>query len=173
MRPQLWRSFAPATAFMGFSLDNSKSTSWHINQKPISMATLQNRQHCTHYQQPIYFIREQPFELIRVKNSFALIIADTGIPSSTRDVVNDVRCQWQQNPTRFDTLFHLRCRPLQSGSVPHQRWQYPAFRRLNVPEPYRFTGNDRFQCYVGSSADTALQAGALEQNCLGVDGVGT
>ena len=94
------------TAFMGFSLDNSKinqlayqsETHQHGNPSGIDNTVIT-------YQQPIYFIREQPFELIRVRNSFAIIIADTGIPSSTRDVVNDVRCQWQQNPTKFDTLF--------------------------------------------------------------------
>ncbi len=47
------------------------------------------------YAQPIFFVREQPFELLRVARPFSLVIADTGIRSSTAVAVAGVRERWQ------------------------------------------------------------------------------
>ena len=60
------------------------------------------------YEQPIYFVRQQPqnrIEAFRVARPLHLLIADTGIRSSTKVVVDDVRRQWQADPTRFEALF--------------------------------------------------------------------
>jgi mevalonate kinase len=57
------------------------------------------------FEQPIYFLKGQPFQLLHVAEPFTLVIADSGISSSTAAVVGDVRHAWQQNPTRFEALF--------------------------------------------------------------------
>jgi mevalonate kinase len=60
------------------------------------------------YEQPVYFVRQQPqnrIEAFRVARSLHLLIADTGIRSSTKVVVADVRRQSQADPTRFEALF--------------------------------------------------------------------
>ncbi|MCB8943845.1 MAG: mevalonate kinase [Ardenticatenaceae bacterium] len=60
------------------------------------------------YEQPIYFVRQQPknkIEVFGVKRPLHLLIADTGIRSSTKVAVGDVRRQWQADPTRFEALF--------------------------------------------------------------------
>lgn len=60
------------------------------------------------YEQPVYFVRQQPqnrIEAFRVARPLRLLIAGTGIRSSTKVVVGDVRRQWQANPTRFEALF--------------------------------------------------------------------
>jgi mevalonate kinase len=60
------------------------------------------------YEQPVYFVRQQPqnrIEAFRVARPLRLLIAGTGIRSSTKVVVSDVRRQWQANPTRFEALF--------------------------------------------------------------------
>lgn len=60
------------------------------------------------FEQPVYFVRRQPQNLVetfRVAVPLQLLIGDTGIRSSTKAVVMDVRRQWEADPTRFDTLF--------------------------------------------------------------------
>lgn len=60
------------------------------------------------YEQPVYFIRRQPENLIETFDSsrpLRLVIGDTGIRSATKDVVGDVRRQWQEDPSRFETIF--------------------------------------------------------------------
>ena len=43
------------------------------------------------YEQPVYFVREQPLELIRIARPMRFVIADTGIKAPTRISVGDVR----------------------------------------------------------------------------------
>ena len=61
------------------------------------------------YEQPVYFVRQQPqnrIEAFRVERPLHLLIADTGIRSSTKVAVGDVRRQWQTDPARFEALFN-------------------------------------------------------------------
>lgn len=63
------------------------------------------------YEQPVYFRRQQPVNIIEtftVARPLHLLIADTGLASSTRTVVGDVRRQWQADHSRFEALFD-RC----------------------------------------------------------------
>jgi mevalonate kinase len=60
------------------------------------------------YEQPVYFVRQQPqnrIEAFHVAQPLHLLIAGTGIRSSTKVAVGDVRRQWQAEPTRFEALF--------------------------------------------------------------------
>lgn len=60
------------------------------------------------YEQPVYFIRQQPqnyIEPLVVSRPVHLLVADTGVRSSTKVVVGDVRRQWQADPTTFETIF--------------------------------------------------------------------
>lgn len=57
------------------------------------------------FARPIYFIKGQPFQPLHVAEPFTLLIADSGIQSSTALVVGDVRSAWQQDPERFEALF--------------------------------------------------------------------
>jgi len=54
---------------------------------------------------PVYFVRGQKMEVFWVQRPFTLAIGDTGIPSSTLEVVADVRRAWEQNPDRYDLWF--------------------------------------------------------------------
>lgn len=59
-------------------------------------------------EKPVYFVRQQPHNRIEpftVVRPLTLLIANTGIRSSTRVVVGDVRRQWQRDPSRFEALF--------------------------------------------------------------------
>lgn len=60
------------------------------------------------YEQPVYFVRRQPenqIEPFRVARPLTLLVADTGVRSQTRDVVGDVRRQWQAQPARLEAMF--------------------------------------------------------------------
>lgn len=57
------------------------------------------------YARPIYYVRGQPIRLLRLPRPLHLVIADTGIASSTAAVVGEVRRRWSEEPERFETLF--------------------------------------------------------------------
>ncbi|MCP5097133.1 MAG: mevalonate kinase [Chloroflexi bacterium] len=61
------------------------------------------------YEQPVYFVRQQPTNKIEpfvVKRPLHLLIGNTGLSSSTKDVVLDVRRQWQTNTANFEAIFN-------------------------------------------------------------------
>ncbi len=60
------------------------------------------------YEQTVYFVRRRPENLIDLftsTKSLRLLLADTGIHSSTRLVVGHVRKQWQANQARYERIF--------------------------------------------------------------------
>jgi mevalonate kinase len=57
------------------------------------------------YQQPVYFVKGQALTPLSVGAGLSLIIADTGVVSSTRQVVDDVRRRWQSQPQRYEEMF--------------------------------------------------------------------
>ena len=66
------------------------------------------------YEQPVWFVRGQGMETFAVGRPLRLLIGDTGLASSTRDVVGDVRAAWQNEPARYEKLFAA------IGRVSHQ-----------------------------------------------------
>ena len=57
------------------------------------------------YEQPIYFRRGADPAHLRLGRSLRLLVADSGVPSSTRRVVEHVRQCWQAQPERYERLF--------------------------------------------------------------------
>ncbi|MFN2135506.1 MAG: mevalonate kinase [Candidatus Promineifilaceae bacterium] len=60
------------------------------------------------YERPVYFRREQPLNLIEtfvVGRALNLLVGDTGVRSSTKVAVGDVRRQWLLETARFEKLF--------------------------------------------------------------------
>ena len=57
------------------------------------------------YQQPVYFVRDNPVERLTVGAPFTLLIGDTGVHSPTRQAVEHVRQAWEHSPARYDALF--------------------------------------------------------------------
>ncbi len=58
------------------------------------------------YARPIFFIRGQPFETLHVRQPLIFLIANSGIKSETATVVGEVRQAWQNDPNRYEALFH-------------------------------------------------------------------
>ncbi len=57
------------------------------------------------FEQPIYFVRDRPFETVRVARPFLIAIADTGKVSPTKIAVGDVRRAWESDRARYESLF--------------------------------------------------------------------
>ena len=60
------------------------------------------------YERPVYFVRHHPLnhiETFEIAEPLRLLIADTGVSSSTKSVVTDVRRCWQKEPERFESIF--------------------------------------------------------------------
>lgn len=57
------------------------------------------------FEKPVYFIKDKGWEIFWVGKPFRLVIADTGIMSSTREVVSDVRRRYQSAPDQYRSLF--------------------------------------------------------------------
>ncbi|MBC7227370.1 MAG: mevalonate kinase [Thermoflexales bacterium] len=57
------------------------------------------------YERPVHFIRGRPPEPLPVGATLHLLVADSGIPSQTREVVGDVRRHWEAEPARYEKLF--------------------------------------------------------------------
>lgn len=57
------------------------------------------------YEQPVLFARGLPIVRLRVGAPLSLLIGDTGIRSSTKEAVNQVRHRWEHHPARFEALF--------------------------------------------------------------------
>jgi len=56
-------------------------------------------------ERPVYFVRGQGAEPLAVGAPFTLLIADTGVRSSTKVAIERVRRAWERNRARFDALF--------------------------------------------------------------------
>jgi mevalonate kinase len=57
------------------------------------------------FQQPVYFVRDQPIETFRIARPFTLLVADTGVSAPTRETVGDVNTLYQHEPARVGAIF--------------------------------------------------------------------
>ncbi len=57
------------------------------------------------YAQPVFFVRGQPVTILKVGMPFILVIADSGVRSSTAHVVGAVRAAWQKDGSYYENLF--------------------------------------------------------------------
>ncbi len=56
------------------------------------------------YEQPVYFVRGTAPVTLAIRKAMTLLIADSGVPGSTREAVADVRRQFDADPTRTQRL---------------------------------------------------------------------
>lgn len=60
------------------------------------------------YERPVYFVRRRPqnqIETFTAARPLHLLVGDTGVRSSTRVVVGDVRRRWEGDRSRFEAIF--------------------------------------------------------------------
>jgi mevalonate kinase len=113
------------------------------------------------YEQPVYFVREQPIETIHIHQPFQLLIADTGQRALTRIAVGDVRKLYESHPARTskilqaigDIVVNAR-HNIENGNIPAlgrlMNDNHACLQALTVSSP-------ELDCLV----QAALQAGAF------------
>ncbi len=76
------------------------------------------------YEQPVLFARGRPIVRLSVGAPLTLLVGDTGVPSSTKDAVEEVRRGWEREPKRYEALFddvarvvEPACRAMGAGDV--------------------------------------------------------
>ncbi len=57
------------------------------------------------WEKPVYFVKGAPPDLTLVGRPVTLVIADSGVPSRTRDAVQDLRDKWLADTGRYERLF--------------------------------------------------------------------
>lgn len=57
------------------------------------------------YACPVYFVKGQTIETLRVGAPFTIVIGDTGIPALTKESVADVRRLWKADLTHWEKIF--------------------------------------------------------------------
>jgi mevalonate kinase len=57
------------------------------------------------YAKPVYFVKDQPIQKLRVKSPFTILIGDTGIASPTSATVGDVRKAWGKAKDEYEAVF--------------------------------------------------------------------
>jgi mevalonate kinase len=57
------------------------------------------------FEQPVYFIKGVPLKRMGVGWPFTLVIGDTGVIASTKDVVGDLRRRWQADQEFYEGYF--------------------------------------------------------------------
>ena len=58
------------------------------------------------YARPVFFQRGHPLQFLRIAQPFTLVLANSGQPSRTADVVAEVRRAWQENPETYQDYFN-------------------------------------------------------------------
>lgn len=57
------------------------------------------------FERPVTFCKGRPIEVMSVPQPFWLAIADTGVPSLTKETVGDVRAAWMRDRATYERLF--------------------------------------------------------------------
>lgn len=65
------------------------------------------------WEKPVYFIKDTPPEVFEIARPFELLIANSGIASSTRAAVAAVRQRWVANSAYYDIVFNC------TGAIAH------------------------------------------------------
>jgi len=58
------------------------------------------------YARPVYFVRNQPIEFLKVHQQFDLLVADCGIAAATGPMVSEVSQRHGEHPDQFDQYFN-------------------------------------------------------------------
>jgi mevalonate kinase len=57
------------------------------------------------YQKSVYFVRDEPIQMFSVARPFTILIGNTGVASSTKVAVSDVRQGWEADREQYEAWF--------------------------------------------------------------------
>ncbi len=113
------------------------------------------------YNQPIFFQKEKPYQLLNVENPFVILIGNTGIASPTGEVVAEVKKKREQNPEKYNSVFE------KISQIVYQAREFIENGNVSEMGPL-LTENHRLLQEIGVSCneldhlvETAIHNGAL------------
>ena len=94
------------------------------------------------HNRPVYFVRGQPFQTLRVAQPFTLVIGNSGLPSPTGTVVGDLRARYEADPAAYEPIFNHIGAIAEQARERHRarrplRPRPPAHRQPRLPAPVR------------------------------------
>ncbi len=94
------------SAFLGHPLKNPQINQIAFEVEKIHHGTPSGiDNHVIAYEQPIYFIKNEPVQLLSVKEPTYWVIADSGEKPPTRETVADIRKRYLAEQQHYQTLF--------------------------------------------------------------------
>lgn len=85
--------------YLGFQLSNQQINELAFEVEKIQHGTPSGIDNSVIvYQQPIYYMKDHPIECLILEKPLTLVVADTGKPSITKEVVSEVRDRLQAQP---------------------------------------------------------------------------
>jgi len=110
---------------------------------------------------PVYFVRGQPIERLRLPVPFTIVIGDTGIASPTAIAVGDLRRAWQANPAHYEPLLDAAGQIAQAARGSLENGQ-PERLGASMDENHRLLQAMGVSCpELDRLTQAARQAGAL------------
>lgn len=82
------------------------------------------------YEQPVYFVKGQPPETFTIGASFDLLIANSGIASSTREAVAEMYQRWQISSAYYDIIFNCAGAIARAARAAIENGEQPALGTL-------------------------------------------
>lgn len=94
------------SCFLGYPLPNEKiSEMVYLVEKTYHGTPSGIDNTVITFAQPIYFVKEKPFELLQVAKPITLVIGDCGVRAPTGEMVAGVRQRWEQDPAKYEKIF--------------------------------------------------------------------
>lgn len=124
------------------------------------------------FAQPIYFKRGQPFEKLVTAATHTFVIADSGHPGSTAEMVCAVRQRWQAEPGRMESHFEQIGEIVQQARQVIESPQARSLGNLMNKNHYHLQQIGVSTPFLDELVQAALQAGALGAKISGAGGGG-
>jgi mevalonate kinase len=114
------------------------------------------------HQQPVYFVKDQPIEFLKINNPTHWIIADTGEKTPTREAVAGVRERYQADPAAYSPILSA------IGEITRQAREPLASGDLALLGPLLNENQDQLRMLgVSCGSLDALIAAALQAGAFG------
>ncbi len=154
--------------YLGFNLSNQRINELAYEVEIIQHGTPSGIDNSViTYNQPVFYIKDQPIEFLKFKNPFHLILANSGIHSLTKEVVAEVRESLNQDPDRINPLLESMGEIARSAKLELTKGNLQSTGRL-MTENHKLLNELGVSCSeLDELVNTALDEGALGAKLCG------